>query len=198
MGRVDVHREPDLHASPSLGSSGTPSRTELSRQNGRGARRNTRQQSSGQGPILGFMLLAGALAVPFPGLVLICLIGLLPTIAASGLISGPFKRQGIQTILLFNSCGVLPQIIRLFEEGRGWRAALEILSDIYAWLMMYAAASMGWLVLSAAVPLALYIKQTMVNDRRRKLQAMTQGIVDEWGKEVLPQDSAIDQLDKPS
>jgi len=63
-------------------------------------------------------------------------------------------------------------------------AATEIISDVLALLVMYAAAGFGWMIFLAIPPVIAVFLSVIAQSRVKALRATQQEIVDEWGPEV--------------
>lgn len=109
--------------------------------------------------------------------------GMLPTIVAVITDRTPRKSAAL-CVGGLNLSGVAPYVVFLWQGPNGLNAALATLTDVYAWLMMYSAAALGWL-LYLGLPSVLGAGFRMHADHRiRELEATQARLKDVWGEEI--------------
>ena len=145
---------------------------------------HARRRQGGISPltiIIIFPLFIGGI-VFLPTTVLI-LTGMLPTIV-SILIDRDPQRYTSMTVGLMNTAGVIPLLIKLWVMDESMETSLHLLSDPVSWLMMYGAATFGWLIFFTVPP----IVQTLINQhlklRISGLEHKQQAMVKEWGEDI--------------
>ena len=111
-------------------------------------------------------------------------IGLLPT-AVAFIVDRSDHKSGAFCVGGMNFSGVLPFIIKLWSESHTVIAAIEIISDIFSLLIMYAAAGFGWMMFLAIPPVISSFLTVISQTRVKVLRANQQKIVDEWGPGVI-------------
>ena len=94
-----------------------------------------------------------------------------------------------------NICGVFPFIIKLWSDNHSIAAATNTISDLFALLVMYSAASFGWLIFLAVPPLVSTFLDVLAQRRINILRGKQQNTVEDWGPEVAAE---IDELDTVS
>ena len=62
--------------------------------------------------------------------------------------------------------------------------AVGVLTDVVAWLVIYSAASAGWMVYKGMPVVGGMILEIQVQGRIRRLKAERQKLIDEWGRET--------------
>lgn len=146
--------------------------------------RKSAAAGSGQGWMLISLLLMGALTatLAFPTFVILAC-GLPPAIVR-GLIDSRGGRDMLACMFVTNLCGVVPVVVRLWSSGNTLEGALLLLSDPYVWLVMYAAALVGWGLLWIVPQLVEIVLTLLDNERIRKLRHYQRNLVAEWGSGV--------------
>ena len=85
-----------------------------------------------------------------------------------------------------NFAGVIPSLYHLWTSGHDLVTAMKVVTDIYAWLLMYGAAAMGWM-LFMGLPGAVAMFRAL-NAKRRiyVLREKQKDLINEWGDCILP------------
>lgn len=85
-----------------------------------------------------------------------------------------------------NFAGVIPSLYNLWITGHDLSTAMKVVTDVYAWLLMYGAAGMGWL-LFLGLPGAVAMFRAL-NAKRRiyVLREKQKDLINEWGDCILP------------
>lgn len=110
-------------------------------------------------------------------------VGMLPTVAALIVDRGPGKYAA-RCVGGLNLAGVAPYVALLWQDGHTLHGALAIVSDVFAWLVMYSAAALGWLLYLGMRPLVATFLEIRARQRVAELRAYQEALVREWGKEV--------------
>lgn len=148
----------------------------------RRARTGPRRSSGAAGQlILGGLFVAGLMfALPT---MLVLSIGLLPTLVAMVVDSHP-RRYAARAVGAMNVAGILPFLVGLWQTGHGVVSAMEILTDVFAWLVIYSAAALGWLLHLGMPEISGLLMQISSRRRIRRLEARQRRLISEWGPEV--------------
>lgn len=110
-------------------------------------------------------------------------VGMTPTFVALVVDVTPGKYL-TRCVAGLNAAGVVPFIGDLWSGANNIAAALNIVGDPFAWLAMYGAAAIGWL-LFLGVPGAVTILRSINAKRRINLLRQTQTeLLREWGDAV--------------
>lgn len=131
---------------------------------------------------------AGLVMVAFfmPTLLLLAF-AMLPTFVAIVVDRGP-KRYGGVTVGGLNFAGLAPYLMDLWGGANDVPHALTILSDVFALMVIFGAASFGWLLYTATPGLVgAFIGMTSTR-RIAALRTRQQELLREWGPEVAQQD----------
>ena len=91
-----------------------------------------------------------------------------------------------------NICGVFPFIMKLWSDNHSIAAATNTISDLFALLVMYSAASFGWLIFLAVPPVVSTFLDVLAQRRVNILRGRQQITVEDWGPEVAVE---IDRID---
>jgi len=135
-------------------------------------------------------------AMVWPTLVGLLAIGMLPSIAAYLVDRTPQKHAAF-SVGGMNFCGVFPYLMELWNTGADLADFLAILGNVFALLVMCAAAAFGWL-LYAAVPPMVTMTIKLVNQRKiAGLRRRQKQIVAEWGDGVAGAANGTDSPESP-
>ncbi len=115
--------------------------------------------------------------------VLLLLFRMLPAIVAY--IVDPSKHK-TSTICVgaVNFAGIFPYLLGLWTGIHSIEVALGILTDVFALMVMYSAATAGWMVFVAVPPVVGALLNVMDGHRIAALRARQKRILKEWGKDV--------------
>lgn len=141
-----------------------------------------RSQYLSQLVLSGLLLLGMVFALPT---ILVLTVGLLPTLVAFVVDVHP-RRFAARSVAFLNLAGTIPFLVPLWTRGNTLEGAGKILVDPYAWLVMYSAAGMGWLVFLGMPGIAGVIMEFNARRRLRAIQVRQKKLMDEWGEEVDP------------
>ncbi len=143
--------------------------------------------NAGSGAFIAILVLCATafLAVVSMPVFMVAAAGMVPTFTAYFIDREP-EKYAPMTVGAFNGVGVLPFVLDLWTGLTTVNAALEILIDPFTWLVMYGAASVGWIVYLgmptfAAVWIDAQTEAQVV--RLRKEQAK---LLEDWGEDLNP------------
>lgn len=149
------------------------------------ARRPARSRSDVSGGTLLFMtggfILVVSMIVALPT-VIILMIGMIPTAVAFFVDRHRHKAAAI-CVAGLNFAGVAPFIATLWHTTNTVGHSLAIVADVYAWLAMYGAAALGWLLYLGLPPLALGIIKIRGEQRIAALRAQQAKLREDWAIE---------------
>ncbi|MCZ6467090.1 MAG: acyl-CoA synthetase [Alphaproteobacteria bacterium] len=152
------------------------------------ARQAVRQAAAtpqpGRGAKAGWLFIVFLLLLIFSlPTVLLLLFGMLPAIVAY--IIDPSKHK-TSTICVgtMNFAGVFPYLLGLWTGIHSIDVALGILTDVFALMVMYSAATAGWMVFVAVPPVVGVLLNVMDGRRIEALRARQKRTLKEWGKDV--------------
>lgn len=148
---------------------------------GKGKSRSTGKSSLGV-----WFMLAGAIVLlvgAFPTFI-VAGVGLLPTVIALFIDMKTGKSESIAVGTL-NVAGVLPFIANLWVAGHTLAKALAIVTDVYAWLVMYGAAAAGFGLLQVMPQAAMKAIDALSRRRVQKIKDRQQKLIKEWGSDII-------------
>ncbi|MGY8960403.1 MAG: hypothetical protein ACKVKG_12960 [Alphaproteobacteria bacterium] len=82
---------------------------------------------------------------------IVLIIGMVPTFVAF-LIDRHSMKYTTRTVGYLNFCGVLPYALELWRGANDFQAALELILDPLAWLIMLSCAAAGWMIVYSVPP----------------------------------------------
>lgn len=140
------------------------------------------------------MILAAILGVLFAALptAIVLSVGLMPTLVAL-IVDVTKGRYLTKCVAGMNIAGVLPFLHKLVTTGHDVQTAMAIVSDAFAWLVMYSAAAMGWLLFMGLPGVVSMFKVLTAKRRVYVLQELQRSLLNEWGDCILPNTDGGDQ-----
>jgi hypothetical protein len=140
-------------------------------------------------PILwGFMFTV--VLVIFPGLVILVMAGMLPTIVAFMVDRAP-KKYTAYCVGGMNIAGVFPAIMKLWQGANDIGAAMGIITDVFELIVMYAAAAFGWLIFVAIPPVVAALMSVAAQQRIMQLRSQQREMINEWGQDIAQNSGGV-------
>ncbi len=125
----------------------------------------------------------GSIAIFKTGFIFL-MIALLPSIVAYYLDRTSSKTR-YHTVLACNLSGVIPYMAEILRNnGTQGGYVTELMSDPFTWLVVYASAGFGWLLLFATPIFAQFIISMFNSGQMARYQSIQDRMVKDWGKEV--------------
>lgn len=116
---------------------------------------------------------------------IVFLAGMMPSAVAVIIDTTP-GRYAARCVFALNLAGLAPFLRLLWYGPNDVPAAVRIVSDPYAWLVIYGAAGIGWL-LFLGLPNAIAMVKKLEADRQaRRLRERQHELVEEWGPSIMP------------
>lgn len=136
-------------------------------------------------PILGNLISAAIVIALLFGMLptaLVLVVGGLPTLVA--VVVDRHRRHYLARCVGFaNFAGIAPFLLKIWTHHTTL-AAMEMLTNPYAWLVMYGAAAAGWVIYLSAPSIA-WLQVELTGTRRIKiLKARQRQLIEEWGEDV--------------
>lgn len=148
-----------------------------------GAAKTRRRKSSGSAAITLTVMVIAVLALTALPLCLLMLAGLLPT-GVAVVVDRHRRRYLARTVGAMNLAGVIPGALRMWEAGISFASLQQVIDNPYTWLVMYGAAAIGWVLYFCVPPIVAMVIEVKVDETRRRLEARTKVLIEEWGEEV--------------
>ncbi len=140
-------------------------------------------ESSGNGYIIAITLAAAAISLVSVYSVIIVLFGMLPGLIAMIIDQEP-RRYISRIVLTFNATGIMPYVAKILSSKGSSNMAIEIIVEPKTWLMIYTAASVGWVIYWAFPQIAIMLNNLKTQIRLQKLNYDLEKLVVEWGDEI--------------
>lgn len=115
--------------------------------------------------------------------VMVLFFGMMPTLVAMIIDRTPQKYAAL-CVAAMNFCGVFPYLMRLWTGAHSINAAADILTNVFALVVMYGTAGFGWLIFSGVPPVVLAFLAVVDQRRVATLRASQRKIIEEWGESV--------------
>jgi hypothetical protein len=111
------------------------------------------------------------------------ILAILPSVVAF-YIDRSYTRSTFHTVFACNLSGALPFLARILKNGAAQAEIQVVMSDPLNWMIIYASAGFGWLLVYAAPTFAQGFINMLHQNQIRRLDRMQRRIINEWGKEV--------------
>lgn len=133
--------------------------------------------------VIALLVLALASAFALPTVVILT-IGMLPAWVAFMVDPRPEKAAG-KCVLSLNIAGVAPYLVELWTAGQGGMDnAFFMLTDPMTWLVIYGAATIGWLIYFMMPYLVGAVIEMRADRRKGKLADLRKKLIEEWGEDI--------------
>jgi hypothetical protein len=117
--------------------------------------------------------------------VLLLALGMLPFIVA-WFVDRREEKYAAYCVGGFNLSGVMPYLFVLWAGGDSMQALGKIMTNPFAWLVMYGAAAFGWLANYWAPQITMRVRRARDRGEVARLRKRQEQILEEWGPEVMP------------
>lgn len=124
-----------------------------------------------------------ALVFSLPTVVLMFL-GLLPAMVAFIVDDNP-RKYATKCVVAANFAGTWFFLLRLWTGDHSLAEAMAILTDVYAWLLMYSAAALGWLCYLWFPSIAALFMEMTAERRIAGLKLKQKKLIEAWGEGVV-------------
>lgn len=94
------------------------------------------------------------------------------------------RKYAARSVGFMNFSGTLPFLLSLWSGPHDLVSAMKILTDVYAWLVIYSAAGAGWLIFLGMPSVAGIIMQIHSARRIRTLESRRKKLIREWGEDI--------------
>ncbi len=129
--------------------------------------------------IVGFIAMA-KFALPS---VLVLLAAMLPTLVALVVERGK-NRYAWVCVGGSSFAATCPYLFQLWHDGQTIAAAVDILSSVPAWLVMYSGAAFGWGLYTATPPVVGVFIDFLIKRRIAAQQVIQRRLVEQWGDAI--------------
>jgi hypothetical protein len=118
-----------------------------------------------------------------PATMIVFSLGALPT-AVAWLCDRTKEKFATLCVGGLNVCGVFPYLLKIWFDDHSIDAALNIVSDVFALVIMYAAAGFGWALFLSIPPVVAAFLNVIAQSRVTYIRSVQKSITDEWGHTV--------------
>ena len=115
--------------------------------------------------------------------IIVVLVGMVPSIVALVVDRSP-RKYGALTVAALNFAGVLPYLVKLWSKSQNLENALNIVVDIFALMVMYAAAGFGWMIFMTIPTFVASIFMVISQRRVAVLRETQRKTIEEWGESI--------------
>ena len=135
--------------------------------------------------ILGLIvgLLMAVLVVAMAPTAIVVMVGLLPTFVAVFLDPSRERMAGV-AIGALNFAGTLPALLQLWRGENTMGSAVNLITNPYMLLLMYAGAAIGWVIYWQLPPLIGQMVRGKAELHLKKLDEKQLDLITEWGPPV--------------
>lgn len=132
--------------------------------------------------VWGSIIFVGVVVISLETVILVAF-GMLPTIVAFIVDRTPQKHGGT-CVGGLNFCGLFSYVLDLWSGGSDIDAAMRIITDPYAILVIFSSAAFGWM-LFMTIPPVVSTFLTVISQRRvGLLRVIQKELLEEWGEAV--------------
>lgn len=128
--------------------------------------------------------------------VLLVFFGMLPTVVALIIDRTP-QRYSTFCVGGMNFTGVFPYLLDLWAGAGDVAAATEIFTNVFALMLMYTAAGVGWMLFLVIPPAVVAFLQVMAERRAAQCRSEQRHLVEEWGEDITHPASELGLEGKP-
>ncbi len=129
------------------------------------------------------MAVLAALIFSLPTVVLLFL-GLLPAMVAFIVDDDP-RKYATKCVVATNFAGTWFFLLQLWTADHSLGEAMGILTDVYAWLLIYGSAALGWLCFLWFPSIAALFMEMTAERRIANLKLKQKKLIDAWGEGVV-------------
>ena len=124
-----------------------------------------------------------ALVFSLPTVVLLFL-GLLPAMVAFIVDDNP-RKYATKCVVATNFAGTWFFLLELWTGDHSLAEAMAILTDVYAWLLIYSSAALGWLCYLWFPSIAALFMEMTAGRRIAGLRSKQKKLIETWGEGVV-------------
>jgi len=161
----------------------------------KGDKKEKKEKKRGSAKVTIFMVIFSLIMiVVFQTGYIFFLMGMLPTIIAF-YVDRSRSHNKFQTVMACNLSGIIPIMARMLMEKKSATITTELMSDPMNWLIIYASAAFGWMLVFMAPLFAQFLISMFHQGQIARFQNLQDRIVRDWGPEVeniFPKDQEED------
>lgn len=93
-------------------------------------------------------------------------------------------RFSSKIVSAFNLTGICPYIIGIFSSGSPNSAALDIISNMKVWLVVYGFSALGFAIILVIPKITLLFLEVKSKYMVNKIDSFQKQLLEEWGEEI--------------
>lgn len=122
-----------------------------------------------------------------PGELLIAVVGMIPSGAAI-FYDRTLGRHTAQCVTAMNFAGVSAIMALAWNDGGTLAAALNLLTNVYVWLVILLGAGLGWIIVWLGRLVAIRVVTGVIGHQVIQLKEQQNQLVRDWGRKILEED----------
>ncbi len=130
-----------------------------------------------------YVMLAIPIGLMIIPTVIVLAVALVPMGVAFIMERGKGHYGGI-TVGVMNLAGTAPYLADLWAQGHTVQVALGIITNVFAWMMLYGAALFGWAIYSTTPAVVSAVMTMTAGNRITAMRAQQKELVMKWGPDV--------------
>jgi hypothetical protein len=136
-----------------------------------------------KGNIFLYLVIAVPLGLMIVPTMIVLAVALIPTGVAFLMERSKGLYGGI-TVGVMNLAGTLPYLADLWFSGHTIDGALDIITNVFAWMVFYGAAMFGWAIYSTTPSVVSTFMAMTAGHRITALRSSQRDLVQKWGPDV--------------
>lgn len=141
--------------------------------------------------IILWSILAAAIMFVIPQVFILLALGLSPTIVAF-IVDRSKQKYATFCVGGMNIAGVIPSLMDLWNGNNNVSAAMEILTNPFDVIIMFAGAAFGWMLYLAIPPIVSGLFTVTAHHRIAQLRVEQKRLIKEWGEGIAMGPQAIE------
>ncbi len=136
-----------------------------------------------KGKIFLYLVIAVPLGLMIVPTIIVLAVALIPTGVAFIMERGKGYYGGI-TVGVMNLAGAAPYLADLWFGGHTMEGAVDIITNVFAWMVFYGAALFGWAIYSTTPSVVSTFMAMTAGHRITALRGQQRELVQKWGPDV--------------
>lgn len=130
------------------------------------------------------LIFIGVCSVVAPPTMIILTVGMIPSVVATFI--NPSRVKGsIASMTALNLAGVLPVVGFLWQRGHTIDQALNLLTDIFMWLLMFGGAGIATFLLWGVPLVVQAFYEVQAGQLIKRLERRRTKLIEEWGGQII-------------
>lgn len=130
------------------------------------------------------LIFIGVCSVVAPPTMIILAIGMIPSVIAT-FVNPARVRGSIAAMIALNLAGVIPVIGFLWQRGHSIDQALNLLSDVFMWLIMFGGAGIATFLIWGVPIVVQAFYEVQASQLIKRLERRRTKLIEEWGGQII-------------